>query len=303
MKYLYYPGCCCTYKATGIAYEESLMELFDLLGLGYEELDDWSCCGATMCPSVDDKETDALVARNLTLAERQVQADGEPVQLVTPCSACYMLLYKAETQLRNEDPKARPLAATLDSAGLAYSGKTRVRHPLDVVVNDFGLDRIAPLVKRPLTGLKVASYYGCLLVRPFAPFDDAHRPTTMDRLMSTIGAEPVNWSYKTRCCGGYLASTIEEVGLKIAGEVLADAKASGSDVMATACPFCECNLECYQGKIRRVDPTIEALPVVYFSQLLGVALGIPEEKLGLNRLLVPLQPALKNIGGKAHALA
>lgn len=300
MPYLYYPGCCCALKATGRAYEESLLSVFDALGVEYRELHDWNCCGATMYMAVDEKRSWALSLRNLALAESQ--AGNGAVDLVTPCSACYVVMKKAQKAVAEGGESGEALTQALSAAGLSYRGTVRVRHPLDVLMNDVGLGRITAAVRRPLSGLRVACYYGCLLTRPFSTFDDASHPQSMDRLVAALGAEPLDWPLKTRCCGGSLTGTVEEVGLRLSYILLKEAHRRGAHVVVTACPFCECNLECFQRKVQKEYPDLASLPAVFFTQLLGVALGLPRKALGLQRLLVPLEPALERIPrGGAYA--
>lgn len=300
MPYLYYPGCCCALKATGRAYEESLLSVFDALGVKYRELEDWNCCGATMYMAVDEKRSWALSLRNLALAESQAGNGG--VDLVTPCPARYVVMKKAQKAVAEGGNNAEVLTQALAAAGLRYRGAVRVRHPLDVLVNDVGVSRICEAVLKPLHGLRVACYYGCLLTRPFSPFDDAHNPQSLDRLVAALGAEAVDWPLKTRCCGGSLTGTVEEVGLRLPYIILKEAHRRGAHVVVTACPFCECNLECFQRKVQKEYPDLASLPAVFFTQLLGVALGLPRKALGLQRLLVPLEPALERIPrGGAHA--
>lgn len=294
MRYLYYPGC--SLKGTGKAYEESLLAVFEALGVPLEELTDWNCCGATAYMSVDELKAFALAARNLALAEQQGEGNST-VDLITPCSACYLVLMKAQHYLREYKPIGQKIAAALREAKLEYKGRIRLRHPLDVFVHDIGLETIANRVERPLTGVKVASYYGCQMIRPYATFDDQHEPTSMERLTQVLGAEPVEWPLKTRCCGGSLTGTVPEVGLRLSYTLLQEAQKRGADMVITACPLCQFNLECYQSSMRKQFGNNLELPVVYFTQLIGLAFGLPEQKIGLQRLFVPLRPALAARGG------
>ncbi len=286
MKYWYFPGC--SLKSTGRAYEESLLAIFKALDAPLQELDDWNCCGATSYMSADEEQAFALAARNLGLGERQAGTGGNGgPHLVAPCSACYMLLLKTQRYLAEHPDLARHASAGLRAVGLTYEGKIQVRHPLDVLVNDIGLERISKLVKERLTGLKVASYYGCQVVRPFATFDDPWKPTSMDRLVEALGGKPVKWPLKTRCCGGTLIGTIPEVGLRLSHILLQDALRREADVMITLCPLCQFNLECYQNQMTKQFKEPIRLSILYFTQLMGMAFGIADATLGMQRLFVP----------------
>ncbi|MFB0516662.1 MAG: CoB--CoM heterodisulfide reductase iron-sulfur subunit B family protein [Candidatus Neomarinimicrobiota bacterium] len=295
MKYLYYPGCSCSGKTTGRAYAESLIAVFQALDVAYEELEDWNCCGATMYMSVDEQQAFAMSVRNLALAERQGGNGDSPPTLTTPCAACYAVLNKTQHYIDDYSQIGESIHSALAAASLSYTGRVQVRHPLDILVNDVGLEKIAGQVKRPLLGLRVACYYGCLLVRPYATFDDPYHPTTMDRLIRALGAEPVDWPLKTHCCGASLSGTIEEVGVRLSYILLSEARRRGANVVATACPFCQFNLECFQHQMIRDHGLAGEVPVGYFTQLAGIALGLPGRNLGLHRLTIPL-PVSDKIG-------
>jgi heterodisulfide reductase subunit B len=287
MSYAYYPGC--SLKGSSEAYERSLLAVFEALGGDLVELDDWNCCGATAYSSLDEGKAYTLAARNLALAEAQHDG-GQPVELVAPCAGCYMTLLKTQRRLQEHAPVEAKVERALLAAGLRYEDRVRVRHPLDVLVNDIGLDRISGAVSRPLEGLKVACYYGCLLVRPYATFDDQRNPTSLDRLMQVLGAEPIDWPLKTRCCGGSccggpLVGTIREAGLRLMYVLLRDAKARGADVLVTVCPLCQFNLECFQERVSRTFGEPVELTVGFFTQVLGLALGLDERTLGIDRML------------------
>ena len=301
MKYLYYPGC--SLKSTGRAYEESMLAAFNALQIPLQELDDWNCCGATAYMAISELKAFALSARNFALARQQ--SDDEVAQLVVPCAACYLGLNKAHRYLEESSDVTRRVGQALAVAGLSYSNNTRVRHPLDVLTSDIGLDNLKARVQCHLDGLRVACYYGCQLVRPYADFDDQHRPQTMDKVMKALGAQIVDWPLKTRCCGGSLTGTVEDVGLRLSFILLREAKRRGADVIATACPLCQFNLECYQKKMSRRFGEAVDIPVAYFTQLLGVALGVPNRNLGLHRLFVPIDKQLAACAatGGVHAHA
>ncbi|MFQ5794130.1 MAG: CoB--CoM heterodisulfide reductase iron-sulfur subunit B family protein [Candidatus Bipolaricaulia bacterium] len=282
--YTYYPGC--ALKRTARHYEESFLAVFDALELEVEELEGWNCCGATAYASIDELKAFSLAARNLALAEAQ----GKDV--VVPCSGCHLVLNKAKHYIHEYPEIGDPVNASLRSVGLEYQNGVAIRHPLDILINDLGLEEIAARVKRPLTTLKVAPYYGCQIVRPYKEFGDPWNPTTLDRLLNTLGADVVDYPFKTRCCGGSLTGTLQDVGLKLNHTLLKEARKREANVMTTLCPLCQFNLECYQDKIeKRFEESVRML-VVFFTQLVGLALGIPKKKLGLKRLFTPIEPVL-----------
>jgi heterodisulfide reductase subunit B len=294
MRYLYYPGC--SLKCTGRSYEESLLAVFDALKLDYTEIDDWNCCGATAYMSVDEVKAFTLAARNLALAEKQFEKEEE-INLIAPCAACYMVLLKTQNYMDAKPELRAKVYMALKEAGLTNKRRVKVRHPLDVITNDIGIDAISKAKKNSLKGIKVASYYGCQTVRPYATFDDARDPSTMDNLVKALGAEPVDWPLKTRCCGGSLTGTVPEVGLPLSYVLLKEAAKCGADVIVTACPLCQFNLECYQNVINKKYKENLNLPVIYFSQLMGLAFGISQKELGIQRLFIKPEKVCKAVKG------
>lgn len=249
MRYAYYPGC--SAAGTGRAFDESLVAVVDALGAGLDEIRDWNCCGASAAHSVDEVRAAALGARNLALAEAMAPG-SEPVDLVTPCAGCFRALLAAQGTLSDRPRAAEKIDTALASISLRYERRARVRRVLDILINEIGLERIQAAVTRPLQGLRVACYYGCLLVQPTATFDDQRDPTSMDRLMTAIGAEPIDWPMKTRCCGGScygadpFSGPTPQGPLTLSHAILSEAKRRGADVVATACPLCQFNLEAFQ---------------------------------------------------------
>ena len=290
MSYLYYPGC--SLKSTGRAYEESILEVFQTLGHPLTELEDWNCCGATAYMSISELKAFTLCARNLALAEKQGGSD-EKIDLVVPCAACYLGLNKAQHYLNEHADIRGIINKALQAGGLSYQGRVRIRHPLDIFLNDLGAEKLTSALDRPLEGLRVACYYGCQLVRPYSEFDDQHNPTSMETIMKLLGAETVDWPLKTRCCGGALTGTIPEVGLKLSYILLDEARKRGCDVIVTACPLCQFNLECYQSRIKKMYRSDFTLPVAFFTQLMGLAYGIDRRRLGIPRLFIPLRQRLE----------
>lgn len=297
MKYIYYPGC--SLKSTGKLYEESLLAVFRALKIDYEELNDWNCCGATAYMAIDENKAYVLAARNLALAEEQLK-DEEEVNIVAPCSACYMVLLKTQKFLHDNPIEMRRVQTALFESGLTYTGKAKVRHPLDVLINDIGEKEISKAVKNPLKGLKVVPYYGCQTVRPYSTFEDQRNPVSMDRLFKAAGAEIIDWTMKTRCCGASLTGTIQEVALPLSYIILHEAKKRRADVITTACSLCQFNLECYQTDIDKKFKTDLKIDVLYFTQLLGLALGIPLKELGIHRLFSQPKHILRILEGGDH---
>jgi heterodisulfide reductase subunit B len=293
MKYLYFPGC--SLKGLGRAYEESLLPVMRHLGVELMELDDWNCCGATAYMSVDEHEATVLAARNLAIAEK-----SGPQDLLAPCSACYLVLNKAKHNINDFPEIAENVQRALDCAKLAYKGTTVVRHPLDVLFHDVGVEAIKQKVVRPLTGLKVAPYYGCQVVRPYATFDEAWNPVTMDKILAALGAEVLHYPLKTKCCGGSLTGTLPEAGLRMSYILLKEAVRRGADVIATICPLCQFNLDAYHDQIVRRWGEAR-IATVYFTQLMGLAFGLEPRQLGLHRNFVPLPLKWGNGASQAGA--
>ncbi len=288
MKYLYYPGC--SAEATGKAYDASARACAAALGIELVDLEDWNCCGSTSYFSIRELESFGVSARNLAIAQEMGGHD-----LVATCNACYTILAKTNRYFA-EDPKLKAdIDEALAAAGRRYDGNVNVRHLLDVIVNDVGLDAVSAAVRRRLSKLQVACYYGCQLSRPMGAFDDPEFPVTMDRLVEAVGAEPVDYPVKTKCCGGMLMLTQEDAALKLCHELLQGAAQNDADVIITACPLCEMNVEAYQPMVNRAYGTDFHIPVMYFTQLLGVALGIDRKTLMLDKQIVPVERVLAKV--------
>jgi heterodisulfide reductase subunit B len=281
MEYQYYPGC--SLHGAARQYDESLRAVFQALGLKLAELDDWNCCGATMYMSVSETASVAISARNLALAEQNGTRE-----VVAPCSACYTVLLKTNRFLSQSPDLKGKVDRILGSVGLRYGGSVKVRHPLEVLVNDVGVEGIALVAKRRLDGMAFAPYYGCQIVRPERGFDHPEFPATMDTLFERLGARAVYFPLKTRCCGGMLMTTYSEVALELVKDLLECASENGAQCIVTTCPMCQVNVEAYQDRVNRRFGTAYRMPVLFFTQLLGLALGCSEEELGMQRNLVPL---------------
>jgi heterodisulfide reductase subunit B len=276
--YGYYPGC--SLRGTGLAYEESLLTLFRLLDLPLEELRDWNCCGATSYMSIDEDLAFLLSARNLSLAR---QAGLK--EIVAPCSACYLGLRKTQDYVERYPKIAKHVQDSLAAANLPSLDSIKVRHPLEVLFADVKPERIKSKVVRQWRGGKVACYYGCQLVRPFGEADDLHEPTRMDEVLRAVGVPTVDYPLKTKCCGGTLTGTIHPVGVRLNHILLKEAARKGADAIVTVCPLCQYNLDAYQAEIRKESGEALDMPVLYFTQVLGWALGGDARALGFGRAI------------------
>jgi heterodisulfide reductase subunit B len=280
VRYAYYPGC--SLEKTQRGYDESVREVFKALGQELIEIEDWNCCGATMYMSIQETVSLAVSARNLALAE----AMG--YDILAPCSSCFTILAKTNRILKEIPELHKDVNEALAEGGLAYSGGTRVRHPVDVLMNDVGIEAIRARVRRSLRGLRIAPYYGCQIVRPEKGFDDREDPVLLDKMFGICDADVVYFPMKVRCCGGMLMTTFEETALKLNMELLQCAAHNGADMIVTTCPLCHFNLEAYQGKINQIYEKSFDIPILYFTQLLGVAFGLPATSLGLDSSFIPL---------------
>jgi heterodisulfide reductase subunit B2 len=274
--FTYFPGC--SLRGTGVAYDESLRALFARLGVGLDELDDWNCCGATSYMAIDEGSAFKLSARNLSLARQAGNRD-----VLAPCAACYLVLRKTQDYVERYPRIAQSVQASLDASGLPHLDGVRVRHPLEVLYTEIGCERIRKAVVRKWTGGRVACYYGCQLVRPYGEVDRAHDPTRMDELLRAAGIPTVDFALKTKCCGGSLTGTIHDVGVRLNYIILKEAVRKGATAVATVCPLCQHNLDVYQREIRDKTTATFDVPVFYFTQLLGWALGADPSELGLKR--------------------
>jgi len=283
--YTYFPGC--SQMATNRAFDISTRSVAKALGLTLNELNDWNCCGATAYVAIREKQSFVLSARNLALAEQ------EGHELVTPCSACYVVLRKLNKHMAESIGLRDEIRRALAAGGMDYQGSVPVRHFLDVVVNVVGEDRIRERVRRPMSGLKVAPYYGCQISRPFGDVDDEEFPEGLDRLIEWVGAEPVPYSLKAKCCGGLMMTTQPEIGRRLTGKLLTTAKRQGADCIVTCCPLCQMNLEAYQDAISATMGTDCGIPVLYFTQLMGEAFGLSGEELALSDSLTPVEALLE----------
>jgi heterodisulfide reductase subunit B2 len=272
----YYPGC--ALHGSSNDYEQSLRACLHALDVQLQELDDWICCGATAAHSLNHKLALALPARNLALAEREGLQ-----QLFAPCPLCSMQLMKVQ-KAAGDAAVSRELSTIVEAD---LRGNCQVLNLIQVF-EQIGLDRLKVAVKTPLGSITAACYYGCLLTRPpeVVHFDDFEQPRSMETLLSALGAKTVEWSYKTECCGGGMTMANEETVLDLAGRILGNAVDHGADCLVVACPMCHVNLDMKQEAIEQRYGKKLGLVVYYLSDLVGLALGLTPEQLGINRHFV-----------------
>jgi heterodisulfide reductase subunit B len=287
LNYSYYPGC--SLHASAGEYDLSTRELFNALGIGLTEIPDWFCCGATPAHNVDELLSLSLCAKNLELADK-VEGD-----MAVACAACFSRLKTAQHVLSENDVKRKQVEKAID-APLKLDGK--VKHLLDIIARDLGLERLATAVNKPLTGLKVACYYGCLLTRPtdVPNLDCTEAPTIMERVIEAVGAETVDWTHRLECCGANFTLSRPGVVIQLTNAILESAKAAGADCIMVACPLCHGNLDIRQKEIEGVYNADYNMPVFYLTQLVGISVGLGAETLGLDAMIVNPKPLLKEKG-------
>lgn len=277
-QYAYYPGC--SLESLSAGYHVSALAAGQALGIDLREIENWNCCGATAYFHVDELLAHTLVARNLAKAEEM------GLDFVAPCSGCYKNAYFTNAYLQEDPELADHVNFALQADGLRVGGTIHVRHLIEIFVEDVGLMAIEERVTRPLAGLRVAPYYGCQLLRPRKDGEDIENPQFFEGLLEALGAEPVLYGTKMRCCGGSLIITNRRAALDMVYRLLQDAANHEAEVIATICPLCNVNLEVYQKQVNREFDTDFSMPVMYFTQLLGLALGIAPGRLGIGKELV-----------------
>jgi heterodisulfide reductase subunit B len=285
--YSYFPGC--SLKSMSTPYDISTRRVVERLDVKFEELEDWNCCGATSYMSVNELMSFAISARNLALAER-VGND-----LVTPCSACFAVLNKTEVYLKEHEELKAKVDKCLDAANMSYNGGVRVRHLLDIFVNDIGYEAIGSKIKKPLNGIKLAPYYGCQIVRPKNPFDHHESPTSLDELLSHLGADVVDYAYKVKCCGASLMASDERAALELVDKLLNCAIENKADAIVTTCPLCHMNLDSYQTRINRMFKKNYKIPILYFTQAVGLAIGFTIKEMAIDKSITPINGKFRRL--------
>jgi heterodisulfide reductase subunit B2 len=293
VKYAFFPGC--SLESTAWDFDRSTRAVCRALGIELQDIPNWVCCGSTPAHASNASLAVALPALNL----QKAQTLGLPV--MAACASCYARLRTANHKIHNV-PADRQRAERI--TGKPYDGQVEVHHVLDVLANHFGLDRVRAKIVRPLDGLRVACYYGCLLSRPpeIVAFDNPEHPTCMENLVAATGAEPVDWPYKTECCGASLSMTRTEVVNRLSHKLLAMARQAGAECIAVACPLCQVNLDLRQADAVKAHGELPQTPILYITQLLGLALGLSPKELGIDALTVSARGLLAERDAAAAAV-
>ncbi|MGD9029949.1 MAG: CoB--CoM heterodisulfide reductase iron-sulfur subunit B family protein, partial [Anaerolineae bacterium] len=254
MRYTYYPGC--TSETTAVEFGRSTEAVCEALGIELIELEDWNCCGASSAHSLDHELAMALPGRNVALAQEA------GLDMVIPCPACYQHCRDADIRLREDEAWRGRMEQILD---FHYEGRARPRHLLEVLSNDLDTGELEERVTKPLRGLKVASYYGCVLVRPpeLTGWDDPEHPVTMDQLMTLLGAQTIDWSYKVDCCGASMTLSRGDIVAELSTKIVEGAAEAGADCIVSACGMCEINLD-----TRQAPESREKMPIFYLTELM-----------------------------------
>jgi heterodisulfide reductase subunit B len=292
MKYYLYWGC--SLESSGANYLVSIKPVFKALGVEFEEIEDWNCCGASISyVGANDLSIKVLNARNLALAEAKGSYD-----IVAPCSSCYIQMVKVNHEIQENETLRKRVNGILAEGGLSYKGSIRVRHLLDVLYHDVGIDKIKQKVVKPLNGLKIGGYVGCQSVRPYGEYDSVEKPVVQDRILEALGAKPVDFPKKMRCCGSGIFLTEMDHCFNLVQDILNDAISHGAELVSTVCPMCAMNLEAYQGRINKALGTEFDMPIVYLTQLMAVAFGMDLKKeAALNYNIIPPEGILKKAVG------
>ena len=299
-KVAYYPGC--ALEGTGHGYNRSTKEVGKALGLDLVELENWNCCGAMEVKNVDPKLQTFLSARNLKIAE-----DMGFKTVMAPCNGCYHNLKKAEYDLAHDQASRETVAKLSAKSGEQpyQAGNVETIHALDWIKDAVGIEELRKRVKNSLNGLKVANYYGCMYVRPRHIFpekdkgpgsESTSKPHFMDDILAAAGAENVEYPLKTACCGGAHTLSDSDTSTRLVLNLLTTAEDCGADVIATECPTCHSGLEMHQMRAEKVFGKKTRVKILYFTQLLGMALGLSARRVGVHENFSDSRDLLKARG-------
>ena len=275
--YAYYPGC--SLHATAADYDVSARAVMNHLDISYSELDDWNCCGATALASDSYLFSLLAPARNLALA------GGDKGDMVVACNACYVAEKRALKAFKEGGEWSKRITEGLLRIDKEIDDDVEVLHLLQVLVNEVGLEEIENKAVRNLEGLKLAPYYGCQYSRPETEGIHPESPMDLERLLEVTGAEVLDFNRKTRCCGSSLMSTKEEHALRLCGEILKEADYMHADAIVVTCPLCQLNLDAFQPRVNGLLGSDYRIPILFFTQVVGLALGLDPKALGIGKQL------------------
>ncbi len=287
MRYGFFPGC--TLESAAGELMISTKKVASALGIELIELEGWTCCGASHIQDVDDFLATSVNARNLALAEKL------NAPLLTVCNTCTLMLRTAKKDLDEDTDLKDKVNTGLKQAGLEYKGTSEVTHLLWALIQDYGIDNLKKLVRRPLKGLKVANFYGCHIVRPpqIMGFENHRNPRSMEMIAEALGAECVDFDQRLACCGFHAVFPAEKEVLKLTALNCISPKMAGADCIVTPCPLCQMQLDMYQPDAQKGYSGDIEMPILHLPQLIGLALGFSPEELAINRHIVNAVPLLK----------
>jgi heterodisulfide reductase subunit B len=290
MKISYYPGC--TLKNNAKNFEDSTICSLNQLGVEVEEISRWNCCGTVFSLATDDLMHHVAPIRNLI---RVKEADSD--KLMTVCAMCYNTLKRANQRVKDDPESLETINQFMYKEEVEYQGDVEIFHLLELLKNEVKFETVAQKVVKPLKNLKVASYYGCYLVRPAEiGFDDPENPTIMEDLISILGADPVDFPFKTECCAAYQTVDKPEIVAERTYQILTSAQNRGADVVVVSCPLCAFNLDNRQKETVQIYPDFKNIPILYFTQAMALALGCKEDSLGFKLNYIDPKPILKEKG-------
>ena len=290
MKVSYYPGC--TLKNAAQNFEDSTLYILNQLGASVEELKEWYCCGTVFSLASDDLIRQLAPIRNLI----RVKESGSDT-MMTLCAMCYNTLKRANERMKNDPESLEKINNFMTKESVDYKGDVKIQHLLELLRDEIKFETVAEKVVKPLKKLKISSYYGCLLVRPKEiGFDDAENPTVLEDLMTVLGSEPVDFPRKTECCGAYQTVDNPESVAERTYQILNSARGQGAEIVVVSCPLCAFNLDHRQKETAKKFPGFQTMPVLYFTQVMAIALGCPEETLRFDLHYIDPRPILKEKG-------
>jgi heterodisulfide reductase subunit B len=283
MDYGYFPGC--SLKSTAKEYDDTVRQLCRSFGINLIEIDDWVCCGSSPVHALSEEISLALPLKNLS------QAEGQGLKnILSPCPSCHSHMLCSHAEMEKEGSHRERLQ---ELAGSHYAGSLQLRHLVDFLYYDVGIDKIKEKVTRPLTGIKAVAYYGCMTRFPGITFDDREMPTMIDDIVQALGAEALPWSHTTECCGASFSISKTETVLRLVGEILEAARLVNAGCIIAVCPLCQSNLDMRQVEIQKKTGEIFNLPILYLSQLILMSQGASKQQLGFSKHIVDPKPLLQ----------